>query len=108
MGVFCSRGQNTPIPIMTPPVLVYLGMGLVVARVMLARTQTRAMTWLQWLQFLVDALRIVLLWPLVLFVEKVGAWLKDTPREPLYPVEFYPAEAPKFIPQAEPTRGEEQ
>lgn len=92
----------------TPPVLVYLGMGLVVARAMLDRTQTRGLTWLQWLQFLVDALRIVLLWPLVLFVEKIGTWLKDIPPEPLYPVEFFPAEASTVFPPPESDRGKER
>jgi hypothetical protein len=65
---------------MTPPVLVYLGMGFIVARIMLDGKQTRGYTWLQWLQYLVDAGRIILLWPLVLLVEKVVAWLKtDVP-----------------------------
>jgi len=58
------------------PALVYLGMGLVMARILLDGTNTRRFTWLQWLQFLVDALRIVLLWPLVLFIEKLETWLK--------------------------------
>jgi hypothetical protein len=93
---------------MTPPALVYLGMGLVVARVMLDRTQTRGMTWLQWLQFLVDALRIVMLWPLVLFVEKIGAWLKDVPEGQLYPVKLPFEEPYKQILQVEPPGGEER
>jgi hypothetical protein len=58
------------------PVLVYLGMGLILARIMLDGTNTRGYTWLQWLQFLVDAARIVMLWPLVLFIEKFTAWLQ--------------------------------
>lgn len=58
------------------PALIYLGMGLVIARIMLEGTRTRGLTWLQWLQFLVDAARIILLWPLVLFIEKLEAWLK--------------------------------
>jgi len=58
------------------PALVYLGMGLVMARILLDGTNTRRFTWLQWLQFLVDASRIVLLWPLVLFIEKLETWLK--------------------------------
>jgi hypothetical protein len=58
------------------PALIYIGMGLVIARIMLEGTQTRGLNWLQWLQFLVDAARIVLLWPLVLFIEKLEAWLK--------------------------------
>lgn len=64
------------------PELIYLGMGLMIARILLDGTQTRGFTWLQWLQFLVDAGRIVMLWPLVLFIEKFSAWLKsDTGNE---------------------------
>lgn len=61
----------------SPPVLVYLGMGLVIARIQLGDTNTRKFNWLQWLQFLVDAARIVVLWPLVLFIEKFETWLKS-------------------------------
>ena len=60
------------------PALIYIGMGLVIARIMLDGTRVRGFTWLQWLQFLVDAARIVLLWPLVLFLEKLEAWLKSS------------------------------
>jgi len=60
----------------SPPALIYLGMGLVLARILLDGTNTRKFTWLQWLQFLVDAARITLLWPLVLFLERFEAWLK--------------------------------
>ena len=59
------------------PALIYLGMGLVIARILLEHTKTRSFTWLQWLQFLVDAARIVMLWPLVLFMEKFEGWLKS-------------------------------
>ena len=62
----------------SPPALIYLGMGLVLARILLDGTNTRKFTWLQWLQFLVNAARIVLLWPLVLFLEKFEAWLNPT------------------------------
>lgn len=58
------------------PALIYLGMGLVIARIMLDGTSVRGFKWLQWLQFLVDAGRLVLLWPLVLFIEKLESWLK--------------------------------
>ena len=61
----------------SPPALIYLGMGLIIARILLDGTNTRGFTWLQWLQFLVDAARIVMLWPLVLFIEKFEAWLKS-------------------------------
>lgn len=61
----------------SPPALIYIGMGLVLARILLDGTNTRGYSWLQWLQFLVDAARIVMLWPLVLFIEKFEAWLKS-------------------------------
>lgn len=67
---------------MTPPGLIYLAIGLLVARIELEKTQTRGYTWLQWTQFLVDAGRITLLWPLVLLVEKIEVWLKtELPEE---------------------------
>jgi hypothetical protein len=59
------------------PVLIYLAMGLMIARIHLGDTNTRKFTWLQWLQFLVDGARIVMLWPLVLFIEKFETWLKS-------------------------------
>ena len=58
------------------PALIYLGMGLMIARIQLEGVNTRGLTWLQWLQFLVDGARIVMLWPLVLFIEKFEAWLR--------------------------------
>jgi len=61
---------------MTAPALVYLAMGMLVARIMLDGVQTRGFRWLRWTQFLFEALRITLLWPLVLLVDKVVAWLK--------------------------------
>jgi len=82
-------------------------MGLVVARVMLDRKQTRGLTWLEWLQYLVDALRIVLLWPLVLFVEKISIWLKEGQAEPSFPAALLPKEPFEPIPSIEPVRGEE-
>ena len=59
------------------PALIYIGMGLMIARIQLGDTNTRGFTWLQWAQFLVDAARIVMLWPLVLFIEKFEGWLKS-------------------------------
>jgi hypothetical protein len=66
---------------MTPPALIYLAMGLIIARISLDGTKTRGWKWLQWLQFLVDAARITLLWPLVLFIEKLSSWLKSGPAD---------------------------
>lgn len=59
------------------PALIYIAMGLMIARIQLGDTNTRGFTWLQWAQFLVDAGRIVMLWPLVLFIEKFESWLKS-------------------------------
>ena len=59
------------------PALIYIGMGVIIARILLDGTNTRGFSWLQWLQYLVDAARIVMLWPLVLFIEKFEAWLKS-------------------------------
>ncbi len=61
----------------SPPALIYIAMGIVIARILLDKTNTRGFTWLQWAQFLVDAARIVMLWPLVLFIEKFETWLKS-------------------------------
>jgi hypothetical protein len=63
------------------PVLIYIGMGLVIARILLAKTNLRSQTGLEWLQFLVKAGSIVLLWPLVLFLEKFETWLKSSEEE---------------------------
>ena len=62
----------------SPPVLIYIGMGLVVARVQLDNTYLRGLKWLGWLQFLVKAGSIVLLWPLVLFIDKLQEWLNSS------------------------------
>ena len=63
------------------PALIYIGMGLMIARIQLEGTNTRGYNWLKWLQFLVDAARIVMLWPLVLFIEKFESWLKSDPND---------------------------
>jgi len=65
----------------SPQVLIYIGMGLITARILLAKTNLRRLKWLEWLQFLVKAGSIVLLWPLFLFIEKFETWLKSTEEE---------------------------
>lgn len=60
------------------PVLVYLGMGLVSARILLEQEKLRGISTLAWLQFFVRAASIVMLWPLVLFIEKFEHWIKST------------------------------
>ena len=69
--------MSEPGATISPPVLVYIGMGLITARILLAETNLRGQNWLAWLQFLVKAGSIVLLWPLVLFLEKFETWLKS-------------------------------
>jgi len=61
----------------SPPALIYIAMGIMTARIQLGDTNTRGYNWLQWLQYLIDAARIVMLWPLVLFIEKFEGWLKS-------------------------------
>jgi len=62
----------------SPAVLIYIGMGAVTARILLEGSPMPRKTWLEWLQFLVKAGSIVLLWPLVLFLEKFEIWLKSS------------------------------
>jgi hypothetical protein len=76
--MFCSKtAMHETTTNISPPALIYLGMGIIIARIQLGDTNTRGFNWLQWLQFLVDAARIVMLWPLVLFIEKFETWLKS-------------------------------
>jgi hypothetical protein len=60
---------------MEPPALIYVGMGALMARIMLDGTITKEYNWLGWLKFLVKIASITLLWPLMLFVEKLQHWL---------------------------------
>jgi hypothetical protein len=92
---------------MTPPALVYLGMGLLVARILLDGTKTRGYSWLQWAQFLFNGARITLLWPLVLLIEKVEIWLKSGAESPALPV-IFPAEKMVEKTEAAPSGGEER
>ncbi len=62
----------------TIPLCIYSVMGIVIARIQLNQVDVKQFTLLGWLQFLVDALRIVFLWPLVLFIEKSKSWLENT------------------------------
>lgn len=66
---------------MSIPEWIYLVMGVMVARILLDGTSSRGFGRLDWMRFIFDILRIVILWPLVLFVEKVEAWLKPRPKE---------------------------
>jgi hypothetical protein len=69
------------------PLLIYAVMGIFVTRIQLDQVNPREYKWLQWLQFMVDVLKNVLLWPLVLFIEKSQQWLASTaPIEEVNPV----------------------
>ncbi len=59
----------------SPAALIYIGMGAMIARIQLDGFDMRGKKWLEWLQYLVRAASIVLLWPLVLFLEKFEIWL---------------------------------
>jgi hypothetical protein len=62
---------------MSLPELIYLFMGAIIARIQLEKTSTKGFTRIQWLQFIFDIFRIVILWPLVLFLDTFEAWLKS-------------------------------
>ena len=66
---------------MSIPEWIYLAMGAMTARILLDGTSTRGFSRMEWFQFIFDVIRIIFLWPLVLFVEKVVAWLKPHPKE---------------------------
>jgi len=53
-------------------------MGIIVTRIQLDQINPRGYKWLQWMQFMVDVLKNILLWPLVLFIEKSQQWLEST------------------------------
>ena len=57
------------------PLFIYTVMGVVISRIQLNGVNPRGFGWLEWLQFTVDVLRIVFLWPLVLFTDKLHGWL---------------------------------
>mgnify|MGYP000904640192 CR=1 FL=1 len=57
------------------PLFIYIVMGVVITRIQLNNVNPKNFGWLQWLQFAVDVLRIVFLWPLVLFTDKLHGWL---------------------------------
>lgn len=64
---------------MSIPGWIYLAMGLVIARILLEGTQTRGYRPMDWFNLLFNIARIVALWPLVLFVERIEEWLKREP-----------------------------
>jgi hypothetical protein len=66
---------------MSIPEWIYLAMGALIARILLDGTTTRGLGRLDWLRLIFNIVRIVFLWPLVLFIEKVEAWLKPHPKE---------------------------
>jgi hypothetical protein len=69
------------------PLIIYIFMGIFVTRIQLDQVNPRGYKVLQWMQFVVDVLKNVLLWPLVLFIEKSQQWLASTaPIEEVKPV----------------------
>lgn len=61
---------------LSPPLIVYLVMGLVTARILLAKSVPRSRSLINWLRFIVKAGSFTLLWPLVLFIRNFEAWLR--------------------------------
>ena len=57
------------------PLFIYIVMWVVITRIQLNAVNPMRFGWLEWLQFAVDVLRIVFLWPLVLFTDKLHGWL---------------------------------
>lgn len=69
---------------MSIPGWIYLAMGAVLARILLNNTQTQGYRLMDWLTLVFDISRIIVLWPLVLFVEKVGEWAHEpAPANPI-------------------------
>ena len=71
---------------MSIPEWIYFAMGAVIARILLDGTKTKGYRTLEWLQLVFNISRIVILWPLVLFVEKIEVWLKHEPQAVANPV----------------------
>ncbi len=70
--------MNETITTYAIPLVIYLVMGIVTARIQLEGVNFKAFNFLKWMQFIVDALRIIMLWPLVLFIDKSKGWLEKT------------------------------
>lgn len=62
---------------MSLPEVLYLAMGAIIARILLEHTTTKGYSTLQWSQFIFEVLRIIILWPLVLFLRTFQSWLKE-------------------------------
>ena len=62
---------------MSLPEVLYLAMGAIIARILLEHISTKGYTFLQWSQFIFEVMRIVILWPLVLFLRTFESWLKE-------------------------------
>ena len=60
------------------PLAIYCVMGIVITRIELDKTSVKGFNFLKWTQFIVDVLRIVFMWPLVLFIDKSKSWLEKT------------------------------
>jgi hypothetical protein len=64
---------------MEPAIVIYLAMGLVAAKILLDGSTPKpdGSKAFFWLELTLKTAWITLLWPLVLFTEKVEHWLKD-------------------------------
>lgn len=67
--------EHAAISPISVPVMIYICLGLASAHMLLHTTGLRSLTLLGWLQFIVRAASAVLLWPLVLFQERLEEWL---------------------------------
>ncbi len=61
---------------MSLPEFLYLAMGAIITRIYLENTSTKGFKTFDWVQLIFEILRVVVLWPLVLFLEKFEKWLK--------------------------------
>lgn len=78
------------------PLFIYLMMGIIITRIQLDQVNPKGYSWLQWLQYIVEVLKNILMWPLVLFIEKAQQWLeKSSPIEEVNPVKEFIATAAK-------------
>jgi hypothetical protein len=66
---------------MSLPEFIYLAMGALLARILLEKTSTKGFSALQWAQFIFNIMRILILWPLVLFLDKLDSWLKTEEKQ---------------------------
>ncbi len=62
---------------MALPEILYLAMGAIIARILLENVFSKGFSEMQWSQVIFEVLRIVVLWPLVLFLRTFESWLRE-------------------------------